>query len=346
MIDTLTADKRYTAAPAGSINFGDEKWAILLLNMGGPQTLDDVDDYLYNIFTDPVIIELPLSRFLQKPLARMICKKRAPLVKKQYQAIGGGSPLLQWTELTGEGLQRILHESYPQLSVYVGMRYTPPEIQKQMESIAAVGCRHVLLLPLYPQYCKATTGTAIGEVCRWLKKSSAELSVSLVHDWHDHPAYLKLLRENITAALNKTDGKQKSKVLFSAHSLPDKLVRQGDPYVDQVRQTVAFAGAGFDYELSFQSRSGPVKWVGPQTAETIKRLGKEGVRELVIVPVSFVSDHIETMYEIDVKLRRLAELSGIEKFVRTDSFNDDPRFIHLLADLVRQKITVKAGQTT
>ena len=339
--EQFKAHSKYIENPGDRIDFKSEKWAVLFLNMGGPETLDEVEPYLYNIFSDRNIIKLPLSFLLQKPLARFISSKRASKTKENYRAIGGGSPLLKWTRLAAAGVEKNLRDGYTNVTAYCGMRYTPPFIGNQLDKIADSGCKHVVVVTLYPQYSQATTGTAIQEIIDWLKKNSNrhDLTFSLISEWYDLPQYIQLLKNRIADAMQKVNDRKNSRLLFSAHSLPVKMIAKGDPYLEHVKRTASLAGEGYDYLLSFQSRLGPVRWQGPETIATIQELGRNGVRELVIVPVSFVSDHVETLHEIDIELRELAEESGIENFIRVESFNDDPRFIGLLTDLVEESIS-------
>jgi ferrochelatase len=309
--------------------------------MGGPENVNDIQTYLYNIFSDSNIIKLPLSFLLQKPLAKLISSRRAPETRKNYEAIGGSSPLIKWTRLVAFGVKERLLELYPNLETFIGMRYTEPYIGRALDNAARKGCRHIILFSLYPHYSQATTGTALGEVTKWLSKTDYEITVSAITDWYREPEYIRLLQNNIDKALLQLTGKSEPVVLFSAHSLPARMVRKGDPYLDQVKETVALAGADYDYRLSFQSRSGPVKWLEPETAATVRGLGRAGVKELVVVPVSFVSDHIETLHEIDIELKNLAMESGIEKFVRIDSFNDDPDFIEFLVRMIKDMFSGK-----
>ena len=332
ILDKLKSNPYYLDNPAERIDFRHDKWAALFLNMGGPETLDDVEPYLCNIFSDRSIIKLPLSFLLQKPLARFISSRRAPKTREHYETIGGGSPLLKWSRLAAEGVAGNLEEKYPNIGAFVGMRYTPPFIKDQLTLLAREGYKHIVVVSLYPHYSLATTGTALQEVIDWLENDGNKtgLTLSVISNWYDRPLYIDLLKARIARAMQQVADLKEARLLFSAHSLPVKMIEKGDPYLDHIRRTVSLAGEGYDYILSFQSRSGPVRWLGPETAATIQELGRSGVRELVVVPISFVSDHIETLHEIDIELRDLATDSGIKNFVRIESFNDDPRFIALL----------------
>ena len=323
--------------PGLKFDFGEEKWGVMFLNMGGPETADDVGDYLYNVFSDRNIIKLPLSFILQKPLARFIAARRAPKVARRYQAIGGGSPLLKWSRLAASGVRRELVKLYPQVEIFVGMRYFEPYINEELDAAVGEGCRHIVLVPMYPQYCRATTGTALAEVLDWLDDNETELTFSLVSHWYDRPEYIALLRNRIDEALEQFEGIN-PKIIFSAHAIPQKLAESDDPYYEQIKESAALAGEGHDYLLTFQSRSGPVRWVGPDTFQTVQHLGRKGVTDIIIVPISFVSDHIETLYEIDIQLKEAAHRAGIKRLVRTKSLNDDPLFIEFLAGLIEDKI--------
>ncbi|MDD3731684.1 MAG: ferrochelatase [candidate division Zixibacteria bacterium] len=342
MLAALKKNGRLLEYPSRVIDFQRQRWGFVFMNMGGPETIDDIEPFLYNLFSDPYIIKLPFSGFLQKPLARLISSRRTRKVKRHYEAIGGGSPLLKWCRRVAGEVELRLKNDYQPVTTYVGMKYTPPFISDALSQAAADGCCHVVLMSLFPQYTLATTGTALADVRRWFEKNKTAMTFSVIAAWHDHPDYIKLLQKYIDEAMNEGD-KTRTKLLFSAHSLPVKLVESGDPYLKQVTETVELAGAGYDYELSFQSRSGPVKWLKPETKATILKLGREGVSDLVIVPVSFVSDHIETLYEIDIELKQFALKVGIKKFTRTRSFNDDPEFIRCLTGMVKNVITDGQG---
>ncbi len=338
MLDALMKHPRLLERPGEQFDFGEEKWGVFFLNMGGPETTDDVRSYLYNIFSDRNIIRLPLSAIMQKPLARFIASRRAPKVIKRYQMIGGGSPLLKWTRLAASGVKRELSKRYPHVEVFAGMRYTEPFIPDELEAAVDEGCRHLVIVPMYPHYCLATTGTALIEVYQWLEETDADMTLSLVRDWYDRPRYIELLRKNIDLAMEEMGEEARPKLIFSAHAIPQKLADSGDPYLEQVRKTAELAGEGYDYTLTFQSRTGPVHWVGPDTVKTVEMLAHQGNTDMVVVPISFVSDHIETLYEVDIELKEAADNAGVKNFARTASFNDDINFSTFLAGLVEEKM--------
>lgn len=341
MLEELKSHARVLGSPGKQIDFGEEKWGVLFLNMGGPETADKVDEYLYNIFSDPAIIKLPLSPILQKPLAKLIASRRTPKVRRRYQMIGGGSPLLKWTRLTASNVKRELSKKYPHVEVFVGMRYTEPYIHEELDAAVGEGCRHLVIVSMYPQYCRATTGTALEEVLEWIEDTEADITLSIIDDWHDRSAYIELLRQRIDAAFEQFDKAASPKLIFSAHAVPQKLAASGDPYVERIKKTAALAGDGYDYVLTYQSRTGPVVWVGPDTLKTVRSLARKGVADMIIVPISFVSDHIETLYEIDIELKEAALRAGVRRLVRTESFNDDARFGDMLADLIEEKISAE-----
>lgn len=338
MIEDLRKNRFYLEHPGQSFDFGEEKWSVFFLNMGGPEKTDEVKQYLYNIFSDRNIIPMPCSMLLQKPLARILSSRRAPKVAERYRMIGGGSPLLKWSRLAASGVKRELSKKYPDVEVFVGMRYAEPFIKEELDAAVDEGCRHILLFSMYPHYSKVTTGTALGQVVEWLEDHSPEVSLSVIDRWSDDSRYIDLTRRKIDEAWQKIKDPQKAKLIFSAHAVPQKLVDAGDPYYHEVKKNVELAGEGYDHILTFQSRTGPVKWVGPDSLQTIIELGRSGLKEAVIVPISFVSDHIETLYEIDMEMKDAANKAGIENFIRTEAFNDDLNFAAFWADLIEEKI--------
>ncbi len=338
MIEGLRKSSFYREHPAQSFDFGEEKWAVFFLNMGGPETPDEVEQYLYNIFSDRNIISLPFSALMQKPLAKFISMRRAPKVAKRYQMIGGGSPLLKWSRLAASGVKRELSKKYPDVEVFVGMRYAEPFIKDELDAAIDEGCRHIVLFSMYPHYSKVTTGTALAQVIEWLEDKHPEITLSVIDRWSDDHRYIDLMRHKIDTAWQKLKNPEKAKLIFSAHAVPQKLVDAGDPYYHEVIKNVELAGEGYDYILTFQSRTGPVKWVGPDSLQTIIELGQAGLEEAVIVPISFVSDHIETLYEIVMQMKEAALKAGIKNFIRTESFNDDPNFAAFWAGLIEEKI--------
>lgn len=310
----------------------EPKTALILLAMGGPDSVQGVRRYLYNIFSDRSIIRLPGGPFGQKPLAKLISTLRTKKVQAHYELIGGRSPLVKWTQAQLDHVLNSLSAKGADCSGYIGMRYYDPYTERAIEQAYRNGCRRIVFLPMYPQYCKATTGSSF-EIARKVTAKYADLEAVYIDDFHDDADYIALLRSYIVD--NITDDET---LLFSAHSIPQKFVDEGDPYVDQTKKTVALVANDREHYLSFQSRSGPVTWVGPDTIDETKRLLSEG-RKLFVVPISFVCDHIETLYEIDIELPQVVGLKEDQSIRRMPMINDDPRFGKLLAKIVEKRLS-------
>jgi len=307
---------------------------VVLLSMGGPDTIADVREYLYNIFSDRSIIRLPGGSLFQKPLARLISLLRRSRVEDNYRQIGGGSPLLNWTHAQARQIENILSSEYPGIRCCVGMRYFRPTIDTAVSTAYDDGYRRFCFLPMYPQYSRATTGSSFA-VARKALATRDDASASSVNDFHDDAGYIRLLREYIEANIAADET-----LLFSAHSLPQRFVDEGDPYVDQVRSAAAMAAGEREYFLSFQSRTGPMKWVGPNSIAEARRLLAAPRRKLFVVPLSFVCDNIETLHEIDIDLKEQLGPDAEGRLRRMPMFNDDPRFASVLADIVRRNVRV------
>lgn len=311
--------------------------ALILLNMGGPDSLDAVEPFLYNLFCDRDLIQLPLGALLQKPFAKMISHFRAKKVVENYRLIGGKSPLLEWTEKQAAGIAELLEGN---VQPFVAMRYWTPTADEVLEEVKAAGIERALVLSMYPHYTGATTGSSVKDFRRAAAAIHPELDFQVVEHWYDWPGYLDALANRIREGLAEMPETETQQILFSAHALPQKFIDRGDPYQKHVMATVegVMARVGeYPWEVAFQSRSGPVKWMEPGTEEMIVKLAKEGCRSMLMVPISFVSDHIETLEEIDVEYRGLALESGIGCFQRAPSLNDHDDFLQGLADLVKEK---------
>lgn len=312
--------------------------AVLLLNLGGPERLEDVRPFLRNLFSDPMIIRLPFSRVLQPLLAAGIAAARAPKVRRAYQQIGGGSPLLRLTRLQADALASALARRGRSVRVEVVMRYTEPSAATVLRRLAEVGVERAVLLPLYPHECEATTGSSLYDVERARGAHHPRLKVGAIRSWHRHPGYIAALASRIRAGLGSFPAATRDHVLllFSAHGVPESLPRRGDPYVAQIRESMEEVLAALalpnPHTLAFQSRTGPVRWVGPSTEEAIRATPPGS--DVLVIPIAFVSDHIETLYEIDLLFGETAREAGLRTFRRTEALNDDPVFIDALADLV------------
>jgi ferrochelatase len=313
-----------------------DRTAVLLLQMGGPDTLDAVEPFLLNLFSDRDIIRLGPA-FLQPFIARRIARKRAPVVERQYERIGGGSPIRELTEAQARALEARLGDGF---RCFTAMRYWRPSTVEALAAAKRERITRVIALPLYPHFSRATTGSSINELKRVLGESGVPFEYSHVDCFYDHQLYIGALAERIEEALDMFPDRRAKHILFSAHSLPRSFIDAGDPYLSQVEETVRLVMErfhGMEFRLAFQSRSGPVKWLEPETGDTIRELASKGCTDLLIVPVSFVSDHIETLYEIDIRYAELARSLGIVNFHRAPSLNTSPAFIECLADLVRKK---------
>ncbi|MEA1981263.1 MAG: ferrochelatase, partial [candidate division Zixibacteria bacterium] len=297
----------------------ENKIAVILLGMGGPNNITDVKEFLYNIFSDRNIIKLPGGTLFQKPFAKLISNLRTKKVQEHYSLIGGGSPLYSWTKSQADNIETELKNIYPNLKCFIGMRYFHPLIEDSVTKALNEGFRDFCFLPMYPQFSFGTTASSYVVVKKSLNKTKA--NQLLIYDFHNYPGYISLLKQYIENNISETDT-----LLFSAHSIPQTFVDDGDPYVEQTKTTAKLAAGDREYYLSFQSRTGPVKWVGPDTIEEVNRLLNETDRNLFIVPISFVCDHVETLYELDIELKNLVDEKNRSRIKRMPMFNDDPKF--------------------
>lgn len=313
--------------------------ALILLNMGGPDSLAAVEPFLYNLFCDRELIQLPAGALLQKPFAKMISHFRAKKVVENYRAIGGKSPLLEWTHKQATGIATRLGERF---KPYVIMRYWHPYAEDVLAEIKSAGLETAIVLSMYPHYTGATTGSSVNDFKRTAARVYPELEYQLIEEWYDWPGYLDALANRVNEGLDSFHDLMRDEVqiLFSAHALPQKFIDRGDPYQEHVETTVqeVMQRVGhYDWSIAYQSRSGPVKWMEPGTDEVISDLAEAGHRALLMVPVSFVSDHIETLEEIDIEYRDLATTQGIVHFCRAPSLNDHDDFLSAIAELVRER---------
>lgn len=318
----------------------DKPTGLVLLNMGGPDSLRAVRPFLYNLFSDRDLIQLPAGALLQKPFAWLISRVRAPKVKLNYASIGGKTPLLEWTQKQAQGTAQILGE---QVEPFVAMRYWNPRAEDCLHKMKAQGVEQAVVLSMYPHYTNATTGSSIKDFAAAAAKIYPELKYTVIREWYDWPAYLDSLANRIREGLEKFHElvRDEIPILFSAHALPQKFIDEGDPYLDHVLCTVRGVMERFEerpWKLGFQSRTGPVKWMEPDSLDVLEQLGAEKAPGALIVPISFVSDHIETLQEIDFEFRMHAEQVGLPRFERTPSLNDNEDFLQALAGLVRDHL--------
>ncbi len=312
-----------------------EKTAVLLLQMGGPDSLDAIEPFLLNLFMDRDIIRIGPA-FLQPLIARFIVKRRVPKVEAYYAKIGGKSPIRELTLAQAAALEAQLGEDY---RCFVAMRYWRPTTIEALAAIKKEGITRIIALSLYPHYSRATTGSSVNELKRVLEHSGVRFEVTYIDRFYDHPLYIRALAERIEEGLARFSDRSGVEVVFSAHSLPQSFIDQGDPYLAHIEETVRLVmerlGA-VSHHLAFQSKAGPVKWLEPSTEGMIKDLAAQGCKNLLMVPLSFVSDHIETLYEIDIQYAEEARALGIDNFRRSPSLNNAPLFIDCLADLVKK----------
>lgn len=342
---------------------------VVLFQLGGPETLEAIEPFLFNLFCDPDIIDFPFARIGRKPLAKLISATRAKKVQHHYAVIGGGSPIRKFTEQQAIALRRELGARGVDAVCVVAMRYWHPFTDEAIEMLRDIGCDQIVLLPLYPQYSSTTTGSSVNE---WNRRFPALAGASLagapqalVTDFYRNEQYLEAVVERVNHALARfkapsalgprpsaageeeistAKGQQPTAngdlptLVFSAHSVPQAVVDAGDPYQRQIEETVelvcAIGGWKNPRRLCYQSKVGASKWLQPSLRATLRELGAAGTKQVCVVPISFVSDHVETLGEIDHEGRELAAAAGIERFEMTAGLNDSPSFIRALAGIV------------
>jgi ferrochelatase len=320
------------------------KVGVLLLNLGGPERIQDVAPFLYNLFSDPEIIRLPIPA-LQRPLAWLVSTLRSSKSQDAYRAIGGGSPLRRITEHQARELQSLLRQRAIDATTYVAMRYWHPFTESAVADIKADAMEEVVVLPLYPQFSISTSGSSFRELQRLRQGDPqfSQLPIRCIRSWYNHPGYIQAMVGLISQKIREADDPTRAHVFFSAHGVPKSYVEEaGDPYqremeacsrliMEELQRTL---GHPNPCTLAYQSRVGPVEWLKPYTDDALRQLGEAGVKDLVVVPISFVSEHIETLEEIDLEYAEIAHEAGIANFLRVPAPNTDPMFISSLADLV------------
>lgn len=321
------------------------KTAIVLLQLGGPDNLEAVEPFLYNLFCDPDIIDVPGAFLFRKGLARIISRTRAPKVQELYNNIGGRSPILPQTEQQAEALKKSLAASGVNVDVHIAMRYWHPFTEEVVKKLLEAGIEEVILLPLYPHFSRATTGSAVNEWNRVVKKlNGTHIRTKLAKEYFNHPLYIDALVERVWQAIGKVreESKEKIHLVFSAHGTPMKLVREGDPYSHQIRKTyelvVQKGNFGLPHTLCFQSKVGPQKWLEPSLVKTIEDLAHKKVSHIIVNPIAFVSDHIETLSEINIEARDEAIKMGVQYFAMTEALLTSEKFIGCLTDLVLKEL--------
>jgi len=309
---------------------------VVLFQLGGPDTLEAIEPFLYNLFCDPDIIDFPFARLGRKPLAKLISSTRANKVRHHYATIGGGSPIRRNTERQAQALAAELQARGFDARCFVAMRYWHPFTAEAVAALEQTHCDEIVLLPLYPQYSSTTTGSSLNEWNRRYRQNGA--CVHRVTNFYRHAGYLDALVEIIDRTLARFAKPERAEIIFSAHSVPLAVIERGDPYQQQIEETAALlmerGGWSNGYRLCYQSKVGASRWLQPTLHATLRQVAEHRIEELCVVPISFVSDHVETLGEIDHEARALAVRLGIRRFEMTPGLNDSPAFILALADLV------------
>ena len=312
---------------------------VVLFQLGGPDTPEAIQPFLFNLFCDPDIIDFPFARIGRKPLAKLISTTRAKKVQHHYAAIGGASPIRRFTEQQARALEQKLTFDGVDARCFVAMRYWHPFTREAVEQLRRAGCDEVVLLPLYPQYSSTTTGSSLNE---WRRMSDNGIPVHSIETFYDHPLYLDALVEKVDEAMARFPDAERAEIVFSAHSVPLSVIERGDPYQRHIEETVKLlmrrGGWRNRHQLCYQSKVGASKWLQPSLHRTIRDLAAERVSEICVVPIAFVSDHVETLGEIDREARAEAAALGIRQFEMTSGLNDSPTFIAALADLVENAV--------
>ena len=315
------------------------KKAVILFNLGGPDRLESVEPFLFNLFNDPAIISIPsLFRY---PLAKIISKRRAPIAKNIYREIGNKSPIFELTQDQAQSLEKSLSEK-GNYKCFIVMRCWHPRAQEVIKKVKAYNPEEIILLPLYPQFSASTSGSSINEWKDLCKKEDYKVKTKIICCYPTEnnfiESHVSLIKQTLKNLKNKN-----FKLLFSAHGLPENKIKKGDPYQWQVEETVKqimlkLKNENLDYTISYQSRVGPLKWIGPSTDEIIIKYSKEK-KGIVIAPVAFVSEHSETLVELDIEYKKLAEKNGCSFYKRVPALGIEENFIKGLTELVLQKET-------
>jgi protoporphyrin/coproporphyrin ferrochelatase len=320
---------------------GKKKIGIVLFQLGGPDSAAAVEPFLYNLFCDPDIIDFFGAWFARRPLARYIARNRAGVVREHYDAIGGHSPIRVLTERQARALETVLAPRFD-AKCFIAMRYWNPLTAVAVSEVNAWNAPQLVLLPLYPHYSFATTSSSLKEWKRLFSPNGNAPQTHAVESFFDHPMYVQSVAEKIALTLTHFDDPDRAHIVFSAHGLPLSLIECGDPYAKQVEETVRLVmkqGAWKNaHTLCYQSKVGRRKWLSPSLTETLDRLVPSGEKKLLIVPIAFVTEHIETLHEINIEAREQAHKLGVEQFEMMPAVGDSPMFISALADLVLRSL--------
>ncbi len=317
---------------------------IIVAQLGGPRTLDEVEPFIRSIFADPHLVPLPGGTRTRAVLSTAIAKARAPTSRKNYAAIGGGSPIVATTQAQADALTAELSARGHDAVVAVAQRHGRPDTEEALDAVLDAGVDRIVLLPLFPQYSTTTTGSSEAELRRAMGVRAVDLQLTVVRSWCDYPGYLDTQAARVEEMLQQlpVDQRDHALLVFSAHGLPQRVVDRGDPYPEEIATTVAGVierlPYAIDHVIAYQSRAGPMNWIGPDVTDVVKTAAEEGRDWLGVVPIAFVSEHVETLHELDIELRALAEDAGIEEFHRSRCLDVDPAVGPLLADIIEEHL--------
>ena len=321
------------------------KKAIILFNLGGPDKLENVEPFLFNLFNDPAILDLPT--FLRYPLAKLISNRRAPVAKKIYAELGGSSPILKLTREQSDALEIKLNQTQEEdeYKCFIIMRCWNPRAKDVIKDVQLYGPDEVVLMPLYPQYSAATSGSSIKEWKDVCKKNNYHVKTSTICCY---PTDQNFINAHTKEIIKKIKDLKNFKLIFSAHGLPEKNIKKGDPYQWQVEQSVKkivenLNDENLDWILSYQSRVGPLKWIGPSTETIIIENSKLG-KHIVLVPIAFVSEHSETLVELDIEYKEIADANGCKNYTRVPALGINEDFIKAMSELIIKKNEYKINE--
>ncbi len=316
------------------------KVAVVLFNLGGPETLEGVEPFLFNLFSDPAILRLP--SFLRRPLAKLIARRRAVVAREIYAKIGGGSPILGQTRAQAAALEKALERDDLRVETFIAMRYAGPRARDIVRDVKGFAPERIVLLPLYPQFSTTTTRSSLVEWQTEAAKIGLTAPTSIVCCYPADVGFISAQAQLIGQTMAALPEQSRFRLLLSAHGLPKRIVAAGDPYQAQIEQTAkaivaALARSDLDWSVCYQSRVGPLKWIGPATDFEIKRAGREGL-SVVIAPIAFVSEHSETLVELDIDYAHLAKAAGVPVYLRVPAVGTQADFITGLARLVNEAL--------
>ena len=318
------------------------KKAIILFNLGGPDKIESVEPFLFNLFNDPAILNLPT--LLRYPLAKLISNRRAPVAKKIYAELGGSSPILRLTKEQSNALEIKLNRTQKEneYKCFIVMRCWNPRAEDVIKNVQLYRPDEVILMPLYPQYSAATSGSSIKEWKDVCKKNNYHIKTSTICCY---PTDQNFINAHTKEIIKKIKDLKDFKLIFSAHGLPEKNIKKGDPYQWQVEQSVkkiveSLNNKNLDWILSYQSRVGPLKWIGPSTENIIIENSKAG-KHIVLVPIAFVSEHSETLVELDIEYKEIADANGCKNYTRVPALGINEDFIKAMSELIIKKTNIK-----